>query len=185
MADSDPSSAPIPNPAPDQPADQAPNPAPGLSAVGMFAGTPHADLAAIPGGELGERCGIELTECTPERVAARMPVVGNRQPFGLLHGGANAVLAETVGSVHATMLAGEGRIAVGVELNCTHHRSATSGTVTALSTALHVGRQVSTFHITIRDDAGRATCTARLTCLTRSAQPPSPTATDQRSDTVR
>jgi uncharacterized protein (TIGR00369 family) len=130
------------------------------------------DLTSVPVGELAERCGVVLTECSPERVAASMPVLGNRQPFGLLHGGASAMLAETVGSVHATMLAGPGRVAVGVELNCTHHRPATGGRVTAASTPLHVGRTVSTFQIDIRDESGRPVCTARLTCMARTAAPP-------------
>ncbi len=128
------------------------------------------NLADVPVGELGERCGIRLLECSPEQVTATMPVVGNRQPFGLLHGGASGVLAETIGSIHANLLAGPDRVAVGVELSCTHHRSATDGFVTAVSTPLHVGRQICTFHIAIRDDADRPTCTARLTCMTRSAQ---------------
>lgn len=127
-------------------------------------------IDTIPTGELAAAMGIEFTEATPERMVATMPVHGNRQPYGLLHGGANAVLAETIGSVHAALLAGEGKAAVGVELSCTHHRSATSGIVTAVCVPLHSGRQIATFHITISDEAGRATCTARLTCLIRSAQ---------------
>lgn len=151
-----------------------------------LAATPEpTDPAQVPIGELAERCGVTLTECTPERITATMPVQGNRQPFGLLHGGASAMLAETIGSVHATMLAGPGRVAVGVELNCTHHRSATSGSVTAVSTPLHAGRSISTFQIAIRDQAGRPTCTARLTCMTRSAQPRSGDVTHPLADTDR
>lgn len=141
--------------------------------------------ADIPLGELNERCGIVVTECGPDRIAATMPVTGNRQPYGLLHGGANAVLAEALGSVHATMLAPPGRVAVGVELSCTHHRSATSGLVTGVCTPLHVGRTVSTFEIAIRDDQGRRTCTARLTCMTRPAQAPFAGVTDPGADTPR
>ncbi len=129
--------------------------------------------AAIPAGELGERMGIAFLEASPDRIVATMPVAGNRQPFGLLHGGASAVLAETVGSVHANLLAGPGRVTVGVELSCTHHRSARDGSVTAVSTVLHGGRTMSTFHIAITDGQGRPTCTARLTCMTRTA-PPAP-----------
>lgn len=113
--------------------------------------------------------GITFTGATPQRVVATMPVAGNRQPFGLLHGGANAVLAETVGSVHAVLLAGEGKSVVGIELSCSHHRSARDGLVTAECVPVHAGRQLSTFHITIRDEDGRDLCTARLTCFTRSA----------------
>lgn len=131
--------------------------------------TPQPAADRIPMGELSFRLGMVLTEASPERVVATMPVEGNRQPFGLLHGGASAALAETVGSIHAVILAGEGRMPVGVELSCSHHRSATEGIVTAVSVPLHTGRQMSTFDITIRDSADRRLCTARLTCFLRSA----------------
>ncbi len=130
----------------------------------------------IPLGELASRMGIVVTESAPERMVATMPVAGNRQPFGLLHGGASAVLAESIASIHANLLAGPGRFAVGVELSCTHHRSAKGGVVTAVCTPLHVGRTVATFQIAIRDEAGRPTCTARLTCMSRSAQSAPPAA---------
>lgn len=123
----------------------------------------------IPLGELATTMGIVLIEATADRFVATMPVEGNRQPFGLLHGGASAALAETVGSVHAALLAPEHRMPVGVELSCSHHRSATDGTVTAVSVPVHAGRQMSTFDITISDPAGRRICTARLTCFLRSA----------------
>lgn len=131
--------------------------------------TAPLDLSDIPRGELAEKMDIVITEVSAECLVATMPVHGNRQPFGLLHGGASAVLAETVGSIHAAVLAGAGRFPVGVELSCTHHRSARDGLVTATSTPLHAGRQMQSFHITIRDDADRAVCTARLTCFIRSA----------------
>ncbi len=120
-------------------------------------------------GELATTMGIRITELTRERITATMPVQGNRQPFGLLHGGANAVLAETLGSVHAFLLAGPGRIVVGIELNCTHHRAATEGTVTGVCTPLHAGRTLSTFDIVVSDESDRRLCTARLTCLARDA----------------
>jgi uncharacterized protein (TIGR00369 family) len=131
--------------------------------------TPLPPAGPIPMGELATTMGIALTEAGPERVVATMPVTGNRQPYGLLHGGASAALAETVGSIHAAILGGEGTLPVGVELSCTHHRSASEGTVTAVSVPLHAGRQMSTFDITISDPAGRRVCTARLTCFLRSA----------------
>ncbi len=131
--------------------------------------TPQPAADRIPMGELSSRLGMVLTEASPERVVATMPVEGNRQPFGLLHGGASAALAETVGSIHAVILAGEGRMPVGVELSCSHHRSATEGIVTAVSVPLHAGRQMSTFDITIRDSTDRRLCTARLTCFLRTA----------------
>ncbi|MFG1970663.1 PaaI family thioesterase [Nonomuraea fuscirosea] len=111
--------------------------------------------------------GIEFLEAGPERVVGRMPVEGNTQPYGLLHGGASAVLAETLGSVGAAVHAGPGRIAVGIELNATHHRSATSGHVTGIATRLHGGRTLATYDIEISDEQGRRVCTARLTCMLR------------------
>ncbi len=118
---------------------------------------------------LAERMGIEITEADPARFVATMPVSGNRQPYGLLHGGASAVLAETLGSIVAALHAGPDNIAVGIELNCTHHRSATEGRVTGVCTPLHVGRTVSSFEIVITDERDRRTCTARLTCAIRPA----------------
>jgi uncharacterized protein (TIGR00369 family) len=117
-------------------------------------------------GELAERLGIEITEFTRDRVVATMPVAGNRQPFGLLHGGASAALAETMGSFHGSLVGG-GKAPLGIDLNCTHHRSATDGLVTAVSTPIHIGRTICTFDIVISDDAGRRVCSARLTVMLR------------------
>ena len=128
-------------------------------------------IAAADHGGLGERMGMEWLETTPQRVTARIPVAGNTQPFGLLHGGASAVLAESVGSVLANLHAGAGRFAVGIELSCSHHRSAREGWATAVATPLTVGRTLVTSHIVVSDDVGRALCTARLTCYLRDAGP--------------
>jgi len=98
---------------------------------------------------------------------ARMPVAGNRQPYGLLHGGASVVLAETLGSFAAALHAGPERIAVGIEISATHHRSATSGHVTGTATPISLGRTLATYEIVIVDDEGRRLCTSRLTCLLR------------------
>ncbi|WP_185078852.1 PaaI family thioesterase [Nonomuraea jabiensis] len=111
--------------------------------------------------------GIEFLEAGPERVVGRMPVEGNTQPYGLLHGGASAVLAETLGSVAAAIHAGPERIAVGIEINATHHRSATAGHVTGVATRLHGGRTLATYHIEITDEQGKLVCTSRLTCMLR------------------
>lgn len=129
-----------------------------------------AHIAAADRGGLGERMGMEWLETTPERVVARIPVAGNTQPFGLLHGGASAVLAESVGSVLANLNAGPARFAVGVELSCSHHRSAREGWVTAVATPISVGRTLVTSHILVADEAGRPVCTARLTCFLRDAE---------------
>jgi uncharacterized protein (TIGR00369 family) len=122
----------------------------------------------MPLGELADRMGIVITEAGPDRVVATMPVAGNRQPYGLLHGGASAALAETVGSIAAAQHAGSGRIAVGIELSCTHHRSARHGSTTAVATPLRAGQTVATYEIIVTDDSGDRLCTARLTCLLRA-----------------
>ncbi|MDP4013671.1 MAG: hotdog fold thioesterase [Candidatus Nanopelagicales bacterium] len=119
-------------------------------------------------GELAERMGIRITEARPDGIRATMPVVGNRQPMGLLHGGASAVLAESIGSMLAALLAPEGRFPVGIELSCAHHRSATSGTVTAVAKPLVIGRTLATLMISLTDENDRPVCTARLTCLYRT-----------------
>ncbi|MCA2222614.1 hotdog fold thioesterase [Nonomuraea sp. NPDC052129] len=111
--------------------------------------------------------GIEFVEASAERVVGRMPVAGNTQPYGLLHGGASVVLAETLGSTGAAIHAGADRIAVGIEINATHHRSATSGFVTGVATRLHGGRSLATYEIEITDEQGRRVCTSRLTCMLR------------------
>lgn len=143
--------------------------------AGLPAGTWDATDAAVlaaanaVAGELNWRMGVRITEFGPDRLVATMPVAGNRQPYGLLHGGANGVLAETLGSFHAGMLAGPGRVAVGTELNCTHHLAATGGLVRGVCTPIHVGRTTMSFDIVITRDDGRRTCTARLSCLVREA----------------
>ena len=121
------------------------------------------------GEQLADRMGIEIVDNDPNRLVATMPVTGNRQPYGLLHGGASAVLAETLGSYSAGLLAGPDHIAVGIELSCSHNRAATEGLVTAVCTPIHVGRTLSSFEIVITDEKGRRTCTARLTCAIRPA----------------
>ncbi|WP_192780930.1 PaaI family thioesterase [Nonomuraea africana] len=120
-------------------------------------------------GTLGERMGIEFVEVSAERVVARMPVKGNTQPYGLLHGGASVVLAESLGSIGAAVHAGEGRIAVGIEINATHHRSATDGHVTGVATRSHGGRSLATYDVVITDEEGRRVCTSRITCMLRDA----------------
>lgn len=120
-----------------------------------------------PLGDLAKSMGIEFFEASAERVVGRMPVKGNTQPYGLLHGGASCVLAESLGSVGAAIHAGPDRMAVGIEINATHHRSATEGYVTGVATRLHGGRSVATFEIIITDEQDRRVCTARLTCMLR------------------
>ena len=117
------------------------------------------------------RMGIRITSASRERVVGTMPVEGNTQPYGLLHGGASCVLAETLGSLGSALQAGPGRITVGIEINATHHRAVRSGLVTGVATLAHGGRTMSTFDVVITDETGRRVCTARLTCLHREAVP--------------
>src|SRR4051794_20234131 len=126
------------------------------------------DLQALfSAGHLGTRMGVEIVEASPERVVGTLPVEGNTQPYGLLHGGASAVLAETLGSVGAMLHCGPGKLAVGVDLNCTHHRGIRSGLVTGVATPVHRGRSTATYEIVITDEQDRRICSARLTCLLR------------------
>jgi uncharacterized protein (TIGR00369 family) len=117
--------------------------------------------------ELDDRQGIEYLEATAGRVAARMPVDGNRQVYGTLHGGASCALAEAIGSCVAAIHAGPGRMAVGIELNATHHRPSASGYVTGVATVAHAGRTLVTCDVVITDEQDRRVCTARVTSMLR------------------
>jgi uncharacterized protein (TIGR00369 family) len=114
---------------------------------------------------LDKKMGIEIIEASPKRLVATMPVEGNTQPIGLLHGGANVVLAETLGSVGTQLHAGSERKIVGIDVSATHHKSATSGIVTAVATAITLGKTLCCYEIIITNDKGQRTCTARITCL--------------------
>ncbi|QDZ13804.1 hotdog fold thioesterase [Humibacter ginsenosidimutans] len=116
-------------------------------------------------GALAAKMGIEMVEFTLDRAVATMPVDGNTQPAGLLHGGAYVVLGESLGSMSANLWAGEGRLAVGIEINATHTRSATSGIVTGVCTPVHLGRTLTTHEIAITDEQGRRCSTIRITNL--------------------
>lgn len=118
-------------------------------------------------GTLMERMGIHVTSVTAERAEGSMPVKGNTQPYGLLHGGASAVLAETIGSFAAMAHAQPDGIAVGIELSISHHRGVGDGSVRAIATALHRGRTIASYGIAITDETDRLVATARLTCAIR------------------
>ena len=120
-------------------------------------------LIETQGGELARKMGIDLVTLGAELSIARMPVEGNRQVVGLLHGGAHVVLAESLGSMSAAIHAGPDKIAVGIEINATHSRSATEGMVEATCEALVLGKTLATHQITIRDDAGNRLSTVRMT----------------------
>lgn len=128
---------------------------------------PGVPLDQVPLGPLGESMGMSLVEASPERVVITMPVAGNTQPMGLLHGGANAVLVETAGSIGAALHAGPGKAIVGLDINATHHRSAREGTVTATAVPLSLGRTLTSYEVVIHDERDRLLCTGRLTCLIR------------------
>lgn len=133
-----------------------------------------ADLDVLNGlatGTLHERMGIVFTHISAQKAVATMPVEGNTQPYGLLHGGASVVLAESVGSVLAVVASGPGRAAVGVDINATHHRPVRRGLVTATAVPLHVGRSTVSVEIVVTDEEGRRSCTSRLTAQIRDAPP--------------
>ncbi|UNK72553.1 hotdog fold thioesterase [Microbacterium sp. H1-D42] len=111
--------------------------------------------------------GIEFTEFSVERSVATMPVEGNTQPVGLLHGGAYVVMGESLGSMSANLHAGPGKLAVGIDINATHTRSATSGTVTGVCTPVHLGRSLTVHEIVVTDDQGRRCSTIRITNMIR------------------
>jgi uncharacterized protein (TIGR00369 family) len=116
-------------------------------------------------GALDKKMGIEILEASPDRLVGTMPVEGNTQPIGLLHGGANVVLAESLGSIGTQLHAGPTRRIVGVDINATHHKSATSGLVTAVATAITLGKTLCSYNVVITNENGERTCTARITCL--------------------
>jgi 1,4-dihydroxy-2-naphthoyl-CoA hydrolase len=149
-----------PDPSPAQRPDQAPD---------LMAGV--AAMRAMNPDSLMDRMGIEVLEASPDRLVATMPVQGNTQPYGLLHGGASVVLAETLGSIGAALHAGLGKAVVGLDINATHHRAARSGLVTGTATPISLGRTLACYEVVVTDDQGRRVCTSRITCLIRDAAP--------------
>ena len=116
-------------------------------------------------GALDHKMGIEIIEASPERIVGTMPVEGNTQAFGLLHGGANVVLAELLGSLGAWLHAGGSKRTVGVDINATHHKPSRGGIVTGVATPVSRGRTMACYEIVITNEAGERTCTARITSL--------------------
>ena len=136
----------------------------------LAAGVPeemHDWLSAHGVGRLVVKMGIRFLEMAPDRLVATMPVEGNEQVAGILHGGAHLVLAETLGSFGAGMHAGAGRHAVGIEIGATHHRSVSSGLVTGTATAIHLGSTLTTHEVVMTDEEGRRLSTARITNMIR------------------
>jgi uncharacterized protein (TIGR00369 family) len=123
-------------------------------------------------GTLLQTMGIVVKEASPDRVVATMPVKGNTQPYGLLHGGASCVLAESLGSIGSALhAAGYGKVAVGVDINATHHRAVREGTVTGVATPIYLGRTTTSYEIVVTDDRDKRVCTARITCQLIQAPP--------------
>jgi len=119
---------------------------------------------------LDEKLGVELLEVTPTRAVCRCPVEGNTQPFGLWHGGASCVLAESLASLAAAAEVGPDGAVTGVDINATHLRSARAGWVTGVATAIRIGGTLATYDVTITDDAGEQVCAARITVYLRRAR---------------
>jgi 1,4-dihydroxy-2-naphthoyl-CoA hydrolase len=119
-------------------------------------------------GALADKMGMQFTEFSVDRCVATLPVEGNTQPVGLLHGGAYVVLGESLGSMAANLHAGPGRLAVGVDINATHTRSATSGIVTGVCTPIHLGRSMTVHEIVVTDEQGRRCSTIRITNMIKT-----------------
>ncbi|WP_395803479.1 hotdog fold thioesterase [Daejeonella sp.] len=123
------------------------------------------DLNGRPKGHIGEVMEIEFTEITPDSLSARMPVnEKTRQPYGILHGGASVVLAETLGSVASNLVINSDKyIGVGLEVNANHLRPVKSGFVTGVCTPIHIGGKTHVWDIKLYDQRGKMTCVSRLT----------------------
>ncbi|MDO5492323.1 MAG: hotdog fold thioesterase [Nesterenkonia sp.] len=152
-------SAPTPHPAPEE-----------REALLRAAGVPeeHWEHTGPYGiAPLSVRMGMRYLEFSPERVVATMPVSGNEQNVGLLHGGAHLVMAESLGSLaavlHVRTTLGLDRAVVGTEIGATHHRAITEGLVTATCTPITLGRTLTCHEVVMRDEQDRRLSTARMT----------------------
>lgn len=135
-----------------------------------------ARMLGVGRNPLDDRLGIEIIEASADRVVARMPVEGNTQVYGTLHGGASCVLAESAGSCAAAVHGGPGRVALGIEINVSHHRTVTGGRLTAVATKASAGRTLATYDVVVTDDRDRRICTARVTSMLRDRPEPAPPA---------
>ncbi len=122
-------------------------------------------IAPLGANTISEHLGIEWVEIGDDYIKAKMPVDNRtKQPYGLLHGGASCVLAETIGSVASSMVVDHERFAcVGLEINANHIRSAREGYVTGVASPLHVGANTHVWDVRIYDDNGKMICVSRLT----------------------
>ncbi len=128
-------------------------------------------MNALGAGTIHEALGIAYTERGDDHLAGTMPVnAATRQPFGVLHGGASVVLAESLGSMAAYLACEQGEVPVGIEVNANHLRAVREGTVTGVARAVHLGRTLHVWSVEIADEAGRPVCVARLTVMIRAAE---------------
>lgn len=127
-----------------------------------------ATTHGIGPGNLGAKMGMLFIEISAERSIAVMPVEGNEQPYGLLHGGAYCVIGESLGSISAAIHAGKDNYAVGIDINATHTASATSGWITAECRAIHLGGSLTVHEVVITNAAGRRCSTVRITNMIRT-----------------
>ena len=118
-------------------------------------------------GQLADTMGIKILAISAEGGVATMPAEGNKQPLGIVHGGAYVVMAETLGSMCATLAAGENRHAVGIEINASHTKSCKEGLITATAKAVNIGRNLATHEIAVEDEAGNRLSTVRITNFLR------------------
>ena len=123
------------------------------------------DIVSLGKNSMGDYIGIEVTELGDDFIKARMPVDHRtKQPYGLLHGGASAVLAETLGSIGSALVVDHSKFyCVGIEINANHIRSAKEGFVTGITTPLHLGRQTHVWDIKIYNEENKLLCVSRLT----------------------
>lgn len=121
-------------------------------------------LNAMQERTINGRIGIEITDIGDDFLAGTMPVdARTHQPMGILHGGASVVLAETLGSMAASLCVPPGAGCVGLDINANHIRSVRSGTVTGVARPTHLGRSTQVWEIRIEDEQGRLVCISRLT----------------------
>ena len=135
--------------------------------------TSLAELNALSAGTAMEPLGIVFSELGPGYLRATMPVdARTRQPYGLLHGGASVLLAETLGSTAGGLCVGADEGVVGIEINANHLAAVREGRVTGTARPLHVGRSTQVWEIRIEDEAGRLACVSRLTLAVIRRRPP-------------
>lgn len=135
----------------------------------------QADFDAPAGRTVMEVLDIETVELTPDRVVLRVPVTQKvHQPYGILHGGVSALMAETAASYGGALSVPSGCHVVGIELNASHLRPVRRGTVTATATPVRKGRAIQVWDVSLVDDAGRDICRARCTLAVVNSPPPRP-----------